>query len=195
MNAGTAKFAVYAYGDRNLVCHSKSMQRKTVGDWSGLAQQISEDLQQLRDVLRDDQLEHETDWRRIIGYFRDRHIRQDPEGNWERIPNEAFSDGLCQDPSRPIDVRYLPDELQQRTFHTGDFRDSDLPDPQPAGRRVAAWSDPTADGKRKRDEDSSQSVASKPSAKARSTGRWQQGSRHEGDQVEGGASGVAFGPS
>jgi hypothetical protein len=69
MSAGTAKFAVYAYRHRNLVCDSESIQRKTVGDWHGLGPQISEDLQQLREVLPDDQLEHETDWRRIILYY------------------------------------------------------------------------------------------------------------------------------
>jgi hypothetical protein len=125
-----------------------------------------EDLQQLRDVLPDDQLEHETDWRRIILYYRDRYIRLNPKGIWQPIPEEEFSDGLPSDPPRPIDVRTLPSDLRADPFDAGNFRDPVLVDSQAWGRRVATRSDPVQDGKRKRDDDSSESLEGEPLAKA-----------------------------
>ena len=143
MSAGAAEFAVYAYCDQNLACHSESIQRKTTGDWDGLAQQISGDLQQLRDVLPDDQHKHEADWRRIIQYYNDRNIRLSPKGIWQPIPEEVFSDGRSRDPPRPIDIRTLPSNLRTDPFDAGNFRDPVLADSQAWGRRVPTRSDPT----------------------------------------------------
>ena len=162
MCADTAKLAVHAYSERNLACHSDSIQRKTVGDWHGLGQQISEDLARLREILPDSRVTYETDWRHIINYYRDRYIRQNPEGAWEPLSAEAFP---C-DPSKPTDVRTLPLYLQHRLFNEGDFRDPVLVEFDAWGRRGATRSDPTQDGKPKRDYDLSEFLDGKPSTKA-----------------------------
>ncbi|KAI9730955.1 MAG: hypothetical protein M1818_008030 [Claussenomyces sp. TS43310] len=165
MTGDTAKLAVYAYSARNLACHSKSLQHKTGEDWDGLAQQISVDLQELPDFLPADQHEHLADWRRIILYFRDRYIRPRPDGSWIRVAEKEFSDEDSREPPRPIDVRSLPSDLRSAPFNFGKFRKSTLVPRQARARRDGARTDPTEDGKRKRDDDPSESLEGEPSAK------------------------------
>lgn len=80
MDADTAQLAVYAYGDRNKVCHAGISQLREEKRWQHLADRMSNNLEELPQILPDDQLRYLTEWRRILRYYRDRGIRLNREG-------------------------------------------------------------------------------------------------------------------
>ncbi|KAL9099553.1 MAG: hypothetical protein Q9163_004960 [Psora crenata] len=126
MISNSAKFAISAYAARNS---------------------IFKDLQELPDILPDDQVQYQTLWRCIIGYFRDR--------GW--FPEVR--------PSRPVDLTTLPRKLRGHPFDSEKLRESGAEYSKERSRRIATRSDPTQHDKRKRDEEFSDSLEGEPLTK------------------------------
>jgi hypothetical protein len=142
IDVDTAKFAVDAYSARNLAFHSKSMRLIAAADRPTLGHQISQDLEELASILPDGDGQHLDKWRRIICYFRDRHIVLGETGTWELRPEEKSEvDDVFDNPSRPTsDLAGLPTRIWQQAFTRGKLRDTPS---FTVERRTESRSDPT----------------------------------------------------
>jgi hypothetical protein len=123
MDTETAMFAVDTYSARNLAFHSESMRLNTAADWPSLGHQISQDLQELESILPDGEGQHIDKWRRIICYFRDRHIVLGEMGTWEQRQEEkSQADDVFDNPSCPTaDLSGLPTRVWQQPSITVSF--------------------------------------------------------------------------
>jgi hypothetical protein len=141
MDTETATFAVDAYSARNLAFHSKSMHLNTAADWPGLGHQISQDLQELESILPDGEGQHIDKWRKIICYFRNRHIVLGETGTWEQRQEEkSQADDVFDNPScHTGDLTSLPTRVWQQAFSRGKLRDAP---PSTLQRRNTSRSDP-----------------------------------------------------
>ena len=129
LDEDTAKFAVEAYSARNAACHSKFMLRRTADDWHGLGQQIVQDLEELPKLLPMACIGDLDKWRRLIKFFRDRHVDQGEDDCWIKRP--GFEDlGAADRTQHPIEVtcKDLHDmpagNARAVLFDQGLFRDS-----------------------------------------------------------------------
>ena len=98
-----ACFCVLAYSERNIICHSGIFEKPKETSPSSLVAHIREDRKTLRDILPDNEIENAEKWDDMICYFRNRHLKRNPEtGKWEyRSKSETEDDSESSQKSVP----------------------------------------------------------------------------------------------
>lgn len=96
-----ALFAIRSYARRNFICHSKVFDLVSSNDFAKLAEHIELDDKFLEDILPDEEKPQVDNYRRLLNFYRDKHIRKDGEGKWvKQAPHNAVA-GLVNPSLRP----------------------------------------------------------------------------------------------
>ena len=123
-----ALFAIRSYARRNFVSHGEIFALHQSKEFAGLANYIENDEKLLEDVLPDEEKPMVGNWRRLLKFYRDLHIRQTSDGVWEgqtSLSVRALSPLPLDDKSR------LAQAVMRSEIEMGRKRESNSPDGPP----------------------------------------------------------------
>ena len=123
-----ALFAVRSYARRNFVMHGETFDLYQSKGFAGLANYIENDEKLLEDILPDEEKPMVGNWRRLLKFFRDIHIRQTGDGVWvgqTPLSVRALSPPSLEDKSR------LAQAVMRSEIELGRKRESNSPDGPP----------------------------------------------------------------
>ena len=123
-----ALFAIRSYARRNFIAHGETFALYHSEDFAGLAKYLENDDKLLEDILPDEEKLMVGNWRRLLKFYRDTHIRQTSDGVWERqspLSVRALSPQSLDDKSR------LAQAVLRSEIELGRKRESNSPDGPP----------------------------------------------------------------
>ena len=123
-----ALFAIRSYARRNFIAHGETFALYHSEDFAGLANYLENDDKLLEDILPDEEKLMVGNWRRLLKFYRDTHIRQTSDGVWERqspLSVRALS------PRSPDDKSRLAQAVLRSEIELGRKRESNSPDGPP----------------------------------------------------------------
>ena len=102
LDTDLALFAIKSYARQNFIAHGGAFDISKSECFAGLAKYLERDDKTLEDVLPDEELPMAGEWRRLLTFYKDVHIRQGEGGNWERqTPLKQLLGSLSLPPGRP----------------------------------------------------------------------------------------------
>ncbi|KAL9070584.1 MAG: hypothetical protein Q9161_004754 [Pseudevernia consocians] len=121
-------FAIRSYARRNFILHGGIFDLNQFNNFVGLAEYIENDERLLEDILPNEEMPMIGNWRRLLKFYRDLHIRHTSDGVWER--QTSLSVRALSPP--PLNVKSrLAEAVLRSEIEMGRKRESNSPDGPP----------------------------------------------------------------